>query len=117
MIFQTQAEISKIMTMSDHGVRLQIDTPELGPEETAKLFNLKKPETIVWVAFKDIPLEEKDIDVPEVMDKDVDTKTPSQRLRACLFLYWQQNKKGMDFPLFYQRQMEKWISSIKEKLQ
>ncbi len=85
--FQTSAEISQVKTMADRGVRIQIDTPELPPEDMARLFNLKKPETIVWVAFKDMPLQEKDLEIPEVLDKDIDTKSPSQRLRNVLFRY------------------------------
>lgn len=114
--FQTSAEISQIKTMSDRGIRVQIDTPELKPEEAAILFGLKDTEGLCWVAFKSIPLQEKDLEIPEVIDKDVDTKSPSQRLRNVLYRYWEQNKKGLDFEMFYKRQIESFITRIKEKL-
>jgi len=116
MTFQAQSQISKVLTMSDKGIRIQIDTQELPPEDIAKLFKLKDVDGIIWTAFKEIPMKEEDFEIPEVIDKDIDTKTPSQRLRNTLFIYWQQNKTGLEFDMFYKRSIEKYINVIKEKL-
>lgn len=104
--------------MADFGIRVQLDLPELTLEEKSALFNLHKPETNVWVALKDIPLSAEELDIPEVIDKDTETKSPSQRLRAVLYRYWEQNQnKHKEFDIFYRKQMEKWINQIKAELQ
>ena len=46
-----------------------------------------------------------------------DTKTPSQRLRAVLFILWKQAAGGTgDFEDFYRRQLDDIIESVKARL-
>ena len=117
MTLQFQSTISKVITMADRGLRLYVDTQELPPEDIAKIFKLKDVDGIIWTALKEVPLEEKDLDIPEVIDRDTETKTPSQRLRAVLYRYWEQYKTGQDVELFYRRQMDSFINRIKDKLE
>src|SRR5436190_12358280 len=108
------AQITQIKTMSKF-VRLTIDTQEtLTPEQKSELFDLyesvgyffflKQPETTI-----------KTDELPEIHLEDGE-KSPSQRLRAVLYIYWQQRKLKDDFELFYRRWMERCISQIKEQL-
>ena len=46
-----------------------------------------------------------------------DGKTPSQRLRAVLYVYWKQHKqKDIEFDIFYLKYMNRTIDRIKDKL-
>ena len=44
-------------------------------------------------------------------------KTPGKRLRAVLFVFWQQQNPGGTFEDFYAKRMEELINSVKEQLQ
>lgn len=43
-------------------------------------------------------------------------KTASQRLRAVLYIFWEQNKPTEDFEVFYQQKMDEIITHFKTKL-
>jgi hypothetical protein len=115
MLFQTSAQIAKIQTMADRGNRVVIDTQELSPEDMATLFSLKQG-GMGWFLFKGSA-----ITTEEIPDYDPATfdeiKSPSQRLRAVLFVYWKEIRKGQgDFEGFYRAQVERIIEQYKEKL-
>lgn len=115
MIFQTNATITKVTTMADQGIRVQIDTSELLPDGIAKLFDLRHKE--MWVAFKDVVLEEKDIVSPDIVQPARGQKTPSQRQRAVIFRIWEQNTTHTEeFEGYYIRTMESIIEQLKGKL-
>src|SRR2546421_4237488 len=115
MLFQTPATIAQIRTMADRGNRVVIDTQELSPEDMATLFSLKQG-GMGWFLFKGSA-----ITAEEIPDYDPATfdeiKSPSQRLRAVLFVYWKEVKGGQgDFESFYRAQVERVIEQYKEKL-
>lgn len=114
MISAIQAMITKVTTMSDHGLRIQVDTQEITPESKAELFNLH--ETLGWFFFHRAPISE--INVKELPEIKVERgqKTPSERLRAVLYIYWEQNRTDKSFEEFYRETIEKYIESIKSKL-
>ena len=103
-------------------VRIVLDTQEtLTPEQKAELFDLY--DQTGWVYFLEAPdAKIKTEDLPEIQLEEGE-KSPSQRLRGALFVYWDQNIRGkkadaysVDFELFYRRQMEKIIDQVKERL-
>ena|SRR5690606_19939706 len=105
--------ISKITTMADRSLRLQVDTQELSSEEMAQIFPLYGKygyfgfaEHIDNVDIKDLP--------PVVVDKD--EKSPSQRLRGVLYVLWEQTGKKGTFEVFYRIKMEEIINHFKDKL-
>ena len=56
-------------------------------------------------------------ELPPIQKLDEDEKSPSERLRAVLFIYWKQNTdQTQDFELFRRRWMKKTINAIKEQL-
>lgn len=67
-----------------------------------------------WVLFA--PNELAEADIPKEPAEDT-SKTPSQRLRNVLFVYWQQLGCPGDFEQFYKAGVEKAINNIKEKLE
>lgn len=109
---QIPAVIHKVSTLVDGSVRITADTREMGAEQMANLFGLRNQEG--WLLFAPSQFSK----VPELPDVTPDTtrKSPSQRLRACLFILWQQGGKKENFEMFYLTEIEKIIESVKEKL-
>jgi hypothetical protein len=94
----------------DRSVSLRFSsTQELGTADFAELDRLT-PST-GWLLFAQNEFDEGDIEAPD------DGKRPSQRLRACLFIWWRTNTDQSEpFQRFYERWMEKRINAIKEEL-
>lgn len=103
-----------IKSMSDKGVRVMIDTQEILPEQMAALFALKGKYGHFY--FAEAPLSPDQIEVPEITADFKGEKSPSQRLRASLYILWQQSGTSQDFEIFYRSKMENIIDSIKNKL-
>jgi len=94
--------INKVTTLKDHSVKIELVTRELSPEQLAEIFfNVNK-----------------EILKIEIPDDSEDSKSPSQRLRSVLYIWWEQSgkEKYNTFPLFYSHKMEQFIDQIKEKL-
>jgi hypothetical protein len=91
------ATIEKIETKARYA-RITIDTQEnLTTDQLAELFTLH--EKVGWFFF--LPDNQKPTDqvaLPEIRLEDGE-KSPSQRLRAVLFIYWQQKGSKDDFEL------------------
>lgn len=62
------------------------------------------------------PVDNEPAELKEVKGQ-FDTKTPSQRLRAVLFILWRQADGTGDFEDFYRRRIEDIINSVKRKLE
>lgn len=115
-ILQAMGVISKVTTLVDGGVKVVVDTGEMAPQQMTHLFALKGKSG--WFVFKEdqVRLE----DVPEI-DTDLDEvgKTPAQRLRAVLYVLWEQqaDKKAYpEFEVYYRSKLERIIDGLKEKL-
>ena len=69
-----------------------------------------------WLVFAENALKEKDIPKSQA-DIKVNEKSPSSRLRAILFRYWEQNySTKTEFEMFRDMEMEKIIDTYKGKL-
>jgi hypothetical protein len=123
MIFQVPATLTKVTTMVHH-LRLQYDTQEtLTNEHKAQLFEWHNQ--LGWLNFAIHQIEPEDIkDLPRIAPQN-ELKSPSQRLRAVLFLIWkktyyEQKEHGetseKTFEKYYEFQMEKIIDHYKESL-
>jgi len=100
--------------MSDGGLRLQVDTQELASEDMAAVFQLKGG--MGWFYFHENPIKEVDTKSLPPIKLEKGQKTPSERLRATMYVFWEQNKVAESFDSYYTNQIEKWINQIKEKL-
>ena len=117
VLFQVPATITKISTMADRSVRMQVDTDrEMNSAETALLFSLANDSG--WFMFKSAPIEFSEVEELEVPDipKEDDQKSPSQRLRNALFVLWKQEGQMGSFDVYYASRMERLINQIKERL-
>lgn len=116
-LFQVPSVISGIKTLrGDKTIRLQIDTAiELKPEEVALLWSLYEKQG--WFLFKEAEINEEDtLSVPDTTPEFKSDKTPSQRLRNTIYVFWEQNGAKGGFDDFYKKQVEKIITRIKEEL-
>lgn len=107
------ASLTKVETRADRSIKLVFETRELG-EDSVTLFKLAHSEG--WLVFS--PTDDiEDTDIPdEKADSMTGTKTQAQRLRASLFVLWQQRGAKGDFENYYKSMTEKFIETVKEKL-
>lgn len=107
-----KAFITSIRSRKDDSLGLSLETAkEMSPEEMVEVFKLHKQQ--VQAVF--IPLDEPNAPAL-VIDKDLEQKSQSQRLRGVLYVYWQQHGEQGDFADFYRKEMEKLIEVYKRRL-
>lgn len=114
-MFQTASQIEKIETRSDKTIKLTIGTQEITPEQATELFALKQK--LGFFFFAEKPIEVDDIDIPDFVSEFKGDKTPGQRLRAVLYVKWQQLGKQGNADDYYKQQIERFIDAVKEKLE
>lgn len=109
------AIFSGIRSRKDRSYALSFDTRELGGGDAAVLLGMQQAECWLFVAPSPDALDS--IEVPAAKpDAGVARKTPSQRLRAVIYIYWQQLGKPGDFEPFYNQKLERLIEQYKAKL-
>ena len=113
-ILKIPSTISKVTTMADAGMRIQVDTQELNNKEAGDIMMLKGK--LGYFLFAEQPPSEEDVKNLPQIELEEGEKHPSQRLRAVLFVYWEQNKIKEPFDIFYRRKIEQFINRIKEEL-
>ncbi len=116
-LLRVPATITKVSTLVDGGLNISLHSQELGAEDKALVMEMhNKLGHFVFSASDDIIREE---DIPtEPLEEN--QKTPSQRLRSVMFVYWKINE-GLPAPVgtfdvFYKQQVEKYIDLIKRKI-
>ena len=114
-MFQTASTIEKIETRSDNTIKLTIGTQEVSAEQATELFTLKQK--IGFFLFDDKPIKPDDLNIPDFVPEIKGDKTPSQRLRAVLYVRWQQLGKQGSADDFYKQQVERFIEAVKDKLE
>ena len=115
-LLQIPSLISKVTTMSDRSLRLQVDTQELSPETSADVFSCyNQYGSFVFVRGED-GIPEDQIKIPEYQPVEKTDKSPSQRLRNVLYVMWEQKNLKDPFDDYYRKQMEIIINHFKSKL-
>jgi len=112
---RTPLIISSIRLKKDKSLGFSAVTPEITPEEAIQFMELQGNNLDALLNPIDYNVEEMKI------NSDLDTKTPSQRLRSVLFVYYKklekQGKAPKDFREFYDLKMEKFIDIIKQAME
>src|SRR5690606_24857885 len=117
MVFITSRTIETIRTLKDGSISFNISTHEISSESAVRHMELRKKAIIVALSAKCFSEEAiKEIDKVKVGLPKKPEKTPSQRLRAVLYLLWQQDNRGMDKEQHYNHFMEGIIEHYKNKL-
>lgn len=108
-IFSAPAILTRIAYLKDGGLSLGFATNELTDEE--KVIASRFHQKFGYVLFKENQYREEEIPAIDASDE---SKSPSQRLRASLFIFWKSKSTPKpDFELFYRSQMEKIIDRVK----
>lgn len=116
-LFQLSGQITSVKTTAAKTLEIRVETQDVAtftPDQVAQL--MAAYEKQYWIAFAEQPLRAEEIDTKaEVVERG--QKTPSQRLRAVLFVLWEQKGKDGDFESYYRSKMETIIESLKGKLE
>jgi len=88
------------------------------PNAEQKVIIDRMHQQAVFVLLKDTGITKDDENIIDSVDGDIETKTPSQRLRGVLYVRWEREKEGFtDFKEYYKYKMEKVITHFKNKLE
>lgn len=113
MIIKLPAQLISVIDKVDRSCKLTFNTRELKNQEFINLREIRGLEGILAYGFKEIRLDAKEV---ENVEKYIDGKSPSQRLRAVLYRNWEKDKEGLTFEVYYAAKMEKIIDHYKNLL-
>lgn len=103
--------LTSASTRSDGSLGLRFATPELKPDEKTAFFELLNLNLkMLLQPDGETPAELKDV------KGEFDKKTPGERLRAVVFVWWKQGGETGDFDDFYRKKMEVLIDFVKGQL-
>ena len=111
-ILLEQAELTSIAARVDRSIRFSVVTGELTDDHRAAFFPLQGTNVKILIQPADCEQEPAMV-VPK---GDAESKSPSQRLRSVLFVYYKQLNAKESFEDFYARQIELVIEKVKTKL-
>lgn len=109
---KTELQINRVSIKKDDSISFSASTPELTDDELGAFRKLTK--TTVNALLE---AQEGSEQVLEIKEKIDDGRSPSSRLRAVLFVWWEQLGRQDDFELFYRSKMETLIEGVKNKLE
>lgn len=107
--------VDGVTKKKDGTLSIKLGTQELNTDDMAQIFEFGNQQ--IWSVFAEAPLEHIDeLEIPEIKPEFENDKSPSQRLRNVLYVYWEQKGKKGEFNDFYRSKMENFIEHIKTKL-
>jgi len=106
-----ESQLTSASTRADNSLSLRFATPELSPAEKTAVFEIQGKNVKLLIQPMDDPLDGL-VDVKQ----EFQTKTPSMRLRATLFVAYQQAGGPGEFEDFYRHKMEALINQVKRDL-
>jgi len=111
-----EGSIENISTRQDGTIKISFGTQELDSNKAGDLFQLRGKYSKILISDSNITeLEEELVDATKLASGKKN-KTPSQRLRAVLFILFEQTGGGLDFEQFYKNELEKIITHFKSKI-
>lgn len=109
------AQINPPRLRKDGSASLSFDTRELNAEEIFTIMSLRHTEG--WLAFAP---NENELEIPEEQATLEDEKSPSERLRSVIYVWYKQEVDAGKFTglfdTFRKEKMEKIIEGVKKKL-
>lgn len=110
-------QLESYRSLKDRTVKLSFETSEPTPEQMAAIQGALMKAGFIAFQSDMFTTEHKDLLKNAKVDYEDGGKTPSQRLRSVLFVWWKEDSQGYEvFNDFYIRYMEKFITHIKGKL-
>jgi len=110
--FQIEAILDGVTPRKDGGCTLRFVTNEVSKADKVMLMEFYG--SFGWLMFS--ANEHQESDIPKDNAKRDTGQSPSQRLRAVLFVMWQQTGGSGDFEVYYRQQIERFIDRVKENL-
>ena len=108
-------QIESIATRKDKTLKVTIGTQELNPAQASDVFSLNQQ--FCYIGMKIEPFTQSEEVLIAGLKSEINQKTPSQRLRSLLYVYYEQDNKGYkDFGTFYAAEMERIIEHFKTKI-
>jgi len=105
---ETDLIITSIRAKVDGSLSFTATTPELTAEEKVEVMKLQNANLYCLLRPTDLN------NAPSIkVDKEINQKSQSTRLRNTLYVYWSQNIIGQEFEEFYKMEMEKLIEGYK----
>ena len=109
--FTVAASLEGVSPHKDGTMGLRFNTQELGVGDKVEL--LERFNQFGWLLFSPNEIAEDDIPSDEAVKEG---KSPAQRLRGVMYVYWKEKEIDEPFIVWYGRQIEKVIDSFKERL-
>ena len=110
-----QAVVTSLSSRNDGSLRLSVVTPELRIEEKVEVMELQNQILNIILIPEEFQTDEM------VIDKDLDGKSQSQRIKNVLFVWWKKlsdsGRVKDDFSLWYRNKTEGIIDGIKMKIE
>lgn len=106
-----EVQLTGASTRADGSLSLRLATPELSSLEKAAFMELQG----INIKMLLQPMTGEPEELTDVK-KEFETKTPSMRLRAVLYVAWEQSGKPGEFEDFYRHKMEFFINDVKKSL-
>lgn len=110
---EMKAILNSVRSKIDKSLSLTIQTPPLDTNQKVIIMDLQREPILLRLT------PQNNVEAPvEIVNREINTKTQSARLRNTLYIYWQQTDKqnGVLFEEFYMNKMEQLIEHFKEKL-
>lgn len=107
----TDVILTSARTRVDGSLGLSFSTPELSAADKTAFFELLNRELKVLLQPKD----EEPAGIHEVKTE-FESKTPGQRLRGVLYVWWEHVQKPGEFQDWYRKKMEVLIQYVKDQL-
>jgi len=110
-------QLESYRSLKDKTMKIVFESNELTPEQVLGVAS--SLQQFGYLAFKNEPFKTNEKDVLENLKSDFNDngKTPAQRLRAVLFVGWEQKPEGYKtFVDYYNAKMEMLINHYKTKL-
>lgn len=108
-------EVGQVKSKVDGSVSITLDTPEISGGKVGELFDLRKKVAYVYISARQIENNEKAM--VDALDPELKGKTSGQRLRAVLYIAFQQSPEGYkDSESYYRAKMESIINGVKAEL-
>jgi hypothetical protein len=109
---QSNFILGGIRSTVDKGASISGKFPELNHDQFSALRELQGINSEIFIR----PLDEQPEEILTV-DKDLEQKTQSQRIRSVLFLLWRQDGEQGEFRDFYHQKTNEIIEHLKSKLE
>lgn len=109
----TPATMTGYTPHSDNTMTFRFRSQDLTSEQ--KMDVITHYQQFGWLGFVDSE-DATDLEIPDIKPSKLDGKSPSQRLRAVVFISWQQKGSKGSFESYYEQYINAIIETAKSKL-